>query len=51
MGWYREYQQRFDLPAGYADRKPKFSQEQKNAAIGHYLAHGRSIAATISLLA
>ncbi|WP_313331231.1 IS3 family transposase [Comamonas sp.] len=49
-GWYREYQQRFDLPAGYADRKPKFSQEQKKAAIEQYLAHDRCIAATIRAL-
>lgn len=28
-GWYSEYQQKLDLPAGYAGRRPKFSQEQK----------------------
>ena len=49
-GWYREYRQRLDLPAGYADRKPKFSQEQKKAAIEHYLARDRCIAATIRAL-
>ena|SRR3990167_787463 len=33
-GWYREYQQRLDLPLGYARREPKFSQAQKAAATG-----------------
>jgi hypothetical protein len=28
-GRYNEYQQKFDLPAGYAGREPRFSQEQK----------------------
>lgn len=32
-GWYNEYQQKLDLPAGYAGRAPKFSQAQKAAAI------------------
>ncbi len=34
--WYREYEQRHDLPAGYA-RRPKFSQAQKERAVEHYL--------------
>src|SRR5450830_1194862 len=38
-GWYREYQQRQDLPKGYAGREPKFSQAQKAATLEHYLAH------------
>lgn len=45
--WYNEYQQKLDLPAGYAGRAPKFSQAQKAAAIEHYLAHGRCIATTM----
>ncbi len=49
-GWYREYQQRQDLPKGYAGREPKFSQEQKAAALEHYLAHDRCIAATMRAL-
>jgi putative transposase len=32
-GWYRAYQQRCDLPVGYAGREPKFSQAQKAAAV------------------
>lgn len=35
--WCRDYQQRLDLPVGYARREPKFSQGQKAAAIEHYL--------------
>jgi len=49
-GWYSEYQQKLDLPAGYAGRRPKFSQEQKAVAIEHYLAHDRCIAATMRAL-
>lgn len=49
-GWYREYQQRQDLPKGYAGREPKFSQAQKDAALEHYLAHDRCIAATMRAL-
>ena len=49
-GWYREYQQRLDLAAGYAGREPKFSQAQKAAAIEHYLTHDRCIAATMRAL-
>jgi len=38
-GWYREYEQRLDLPVGYAGREPKYSQSQKEAAVEHYLTH------------
>lgn len=49
-GWYNEYQQKLDLPVGYAGRRPKFSQEQKAAAIEHYLTHDRCVAATMRAL-
>ena len=49
-GWFREYEQRLDLPAGYAGREPKFSPAQKAAAIEHYLTHDRCIAATMRAL-
>jgi len=49
-GWYREYQQRLDLPLRYAGREPKYSQAQKTAAVEHYLAHDRCIAATMRAL-
>ena len=44
------WQQRLDLPLGYARREPKFSQGQKAAAIEHYLTHDRCIAATMRAL-
>jgi putative transposase len=49
-GWHREYEQRLDLPVGYAGRGPKYSQAQKEAAIEHYLTHDRCIAATMRAL-
>ena len=48
--WYREYEKRFDVPAGYV-RPPRYSQAHKERAVGHYLEHGRCIAATIRALA
>ena len=47
--WHREYEQRLDLPAGYV-RQPLYSQTRKEQAVGHYLEHGRCIAATIRML-
>jgi len=47
--WYREYEQRCDLPAGYV-RPPRYSQAQKDRAVEHYFEHGRCIAATIRKL-
>jgi transposase InsO family protein/transposase-like protein len=43
--WCREYEKRGELPIGFR-RKPKYSPEQKVAAVEHYLNHGRCIAAT-----
>lgn len=48
-GWYREYEERGDLPTGYA-RQPMYSQAQKDRAVEHYLEHGRCIVATIKAL-
>ena len=48
--WYREYEQRLDLPVGYTGRQPKYSQAQKDAAVEHYLTHDRRIAATMRAL-
>ena len=48
--WYRDYEQRSDLPKGYARSKPKYSQEQKELAVRHYLDHGSCIAFTIRAL-
>src|SRR5690606_12600094 len=47
--WYREYEQRLDVSAGYV-RRPKYSQTQKELAVNHYLEHGRCLAATIKAL-
>jgi transposase-like protein len=49
-GWHREYEQRLDLPKGYARSKPKYSQEQKEVAVRHYLDHGCCVAFTIKAL-
>ena len=49
-GWHREYEQRLDLPVGYAGRVPNYSQAQKEAAVDHYLTHDRCIAATMRAL-
>lgn len=49
-GWHREYEQRLDLPVGYAAWDPKYSQAQKEAAVEHYLSHDRCIAATMRAL-
>jgi transposase InsO family protein/transposase-like protein len=49
-GWHREYEQRLDLPGGYAGRGPKYSQAQTEAAVEHYVTHDRCIAATMRAL-
>lgn len=50
LGWFREYEQRLDLPLGYAGRKPKYTPAQREAALTHYVTHDRCIAATIRAL-
>jgi transposase-like protein len=47
--WYREYEQRLDLPVGYA-RQPRYSQAHKERAVEHHRDHGHCIAATIKAL-
>ena len=49
LSWHREYEHRLDLPAGYV-RQPRYSQAHKELAVGHYLEHGRCIAATTRAL-
>ena len=49
-GWHREFEHRLDLPMGYARREPKYSLEQKHAAVKQYIALDRCIAATIRAL-
>lgn len=49
-GWHREFEQRLDLPVGYARSKSKYSPEKKKLAVEHYLVHGRCVALTIKAL-
>ena len=49
-GWYRAYEQMLDLPAGYAHKKQRYSQAQKEEAVEHYRTHGQCIASTIHAL-
>lgn len=41
VSWCLQYEQQAGLPAGFARRTPKYSQEQRDAAVRHYLDHGR----------
>lgn len=45
--WHREYERCHDLPAGYVRSRPRYSAEQKKAAVDHYLSHDRCAAATL----
>jgi transposase-like protein len=47
--WHREFEQRHDLPTGYA-RRPRYSKAQQERAVQHYLDNGRCFAATIGAL-
>ncbi len=49
-GWHREFEQRLDLPVGYAGRSARYSQAQKEAVVEHDLTHDRCIAATMRAL-
>lgn len=46
-GWYREYERSRDLRVGYSRSGQKYSDQQKQAAVQHYLDHDRCIASTI----
>lgn len=41
-GWYREHERRGDVAKGY-QRAPKYSMAQQQAAVEHFLHHGRCI--------
>ena len=49
-GWYREHQQGRDLRAGYARSRQKYSVQQMQTAVQHYLDHDRCIASTLRAL-
>ena len=48
--WNQEYEQSRDLSKGYVRSKWKYSEEQKKAAVEHYLDHDRCLAATVKAL-
>ena len=50
IGWYREYEQNRDLPSGYALSRKKYSGEQMQLAVQHYLDHDCCMASTIRAL-
>ena len=47
--WHREFERSRDLPTGYV-RALKYSGEQKQLAVDHYLDHGRCMTVTIEAL-
>ena len=49
-GWYQHYLKHRDLPASQAPRAPKYSLQQRQVAVAHYLAYDRCIAATMRVL-
>ncbi|MGF6873575.1 transposase-like protein [Paraburkholderia sp. MM5477-R1] len=49
-GWHREYEQCHDLRIGYVRAAQRYSAEQKQAAVDHYLNHDRCAAATLRAL-
>ncbi len=45
--WYKEYQKNGYLRRSYERTTHKYSLEEKKAAVGYYLEHGRSLRRTI----
>jgi putative transposase len=45
--WVKEYESTGALHDRYRPRKPKYSEEQKQAAVRYYLEHGRNLQRTI----
>ncbi|AKK24970.1 integrase catalytic subunit (plasmid) [Pandoraea oxalativorans] len=48
--WCNEFEKIGDLQRGYVRVKPKYSEEQKNVALEHYVNHGRCFAFTLRTL-
>jgi transposase-like protein len=48
--WHREYEQCHDLQTAYVRSRPKYSFEQKQAAVDHYLSLDRCAAETLRTL-
>ena len=49
-GWYQEHEQDRDLRAGNVRSRQKYSAQQKQIAVQHYLDHDRCIASTMKAL-
>ena len=49
-GWYQEHEQDRDLRSGYVRSRQKYSAQQIQAAVQHYLDHDRCIASTMKAL-
>ena len=47
ISWYREYEREQDLQVGYARTSGKYSAEQKQLAVQHFLDHDQCIASTL----
>ena len=50
IGWYRAFIKESDLQAGYIRSIQKYSTDQKQAAVRHYLDHDSCIAGTLRAL-
>ena len=50
IGWYREFEQSRDLQVGYVRSRFKYSYEQRQVAVQHYLDHDRCVASTMKAL-
>ena len=50
ISWYREYEREQDLQVGYSRAPSKYSAEQKQRAVQHYLDHDQCVASTLRAL-
>lgn len=48
--WWKDYQEHGEVRPGKPTRQPKFTPEMKQAAVEHYLEHGKSLARTMRAL-
>lgn len=48
--WVDEFETKGALHAGYRTRQPRYSDQQKTAAVDHYLQHGRNLQRTVNTL-
>jgi transposase InsO family protein/transposase-like protein len=50
ISWHRQYERLLDLPVAYSRPRSKYSDEQRVAAVEHYVSHGCCIAYTMRAL-